>query len=80
MKTKCGQLYMVISAESSLPKFKVGDMVRISKYKSAFTKGYEANFTEELFKVIKVIRGDPNVYEIDDLEGESKRSCQLFIE
>ena len=70
MKTKCGQLYMVISAESSLPKFKVGDMVRISKYKSAFTKGYEANFTEELFKVIKVICGYPNVYEIEDLEGE----------
>ena len=73
-------LYGHLYAESPLPKFKVGDMVRISKYKSTFTKGYEANFTEELFKVIKVIRGDPNVYEIDDLEGESKRSCQLFIE
>ena len=47
-----------------------GDMVRISKYKSVFTNGYEANFTEELFKVIKVICGYPNVYEIEDLEGE----------
>ena len=45
-------------------------MVRISKYKSAFTKGYEANFTEELFRVIKVIRGYPIVYEIEDLEGK----------
>ena len=53
-----------------LPKFRVGDTVRISKYKSTFTKGYEANFTEELFKVVKVIRGDPNVYELEDLEGE----------
>ena len=53
-----------------LPKIKIGDMVRISKYKSIFTKGYEANFTEELFKVTKVIRGDPNLYEIEDLEGE----------
>ena len=63
-------LYGHLYAESPLPKFKVGDMVRISKYKSTFTKGYEANFAEELFKVIKVIRGDPNVYEIEDLEGE----------
>ena len=30
-------------------------MVRISKYKSIFTKGYEANFTEELFKVAKAV-------------------------
>ena len=60
-------LYGHLYAESPLSKFKVGDMVRISKYKSAFTEGYEANFTEELFKVIKVIRGHPNVYEIEDL-------------
>ena len=56
--------------EYPLPKFKVDDIVRISKYKSTFTKGYEANFTEELFKVAKVIRGDPNVYELEDHEGE----------
>ena len=37
-------------------------MVYNSKYESAFTKGYEANFTEELFKAIKVICGYPNVY------------------
>ena len=45
-------------------------MVRISKYKSTFTKGYEANFTEELFKIAKVVRGDPDVYELVDHEGE----------
>ena len=55
-------LYGHLYAESPLSKFKVGDMVRISKYKSTFTKDYEANFTEELFKVIKVIHRDPNVY------------------
>ena len=54
-KTKCGQLYMVVNAASPLPKFKAGDTVQTSKYKSVFTKGYKANFTEELFKVIKVI-------------------------
>ena len=30
-----------------LPKFRVGDTVRVSKYKSIFSKGYEANFTEK---------------------------------
>ena len=63
-------LYGHVNAESLLPKFKIGDMVRVSKYKSAFTKDYEANFTKELFKVIKIIRGYPNVYEIEDLEDE----------
>ena len=43
------------------PKFKVGDTVRVSKYKSIFAKGYE---------VSKVLRGDPTVYEIEDHEGE----------
>ena len=42
--------------------------VRISKYKSVFRKGYEANFIEELFG--KLIPGDPNVYELEDLDGE----------
>ena len=70
MKMRFVQLCMVISMLGHLPKFKVWDTVRISKCKSTFTQGYEANFTEGLFKVVKVICGDPNVYEIEDLEGE----------
>ena len=37
------------------PKFKVGDHVRISKYKNIFAKGYSPNWSEEifLFKEIK---------------------------
>ena len=50
------------------PKFKVGDTVRVSKYKSIFAKGYEANFTEKILS--KVLRGDPTAYEIEDHEGE----------
>ena len=49
-----------------LSKFRIGDTVRVSKYKSIFTKGYEANFTEEIFKISKVFRGDPTVYEIEN--------------
>ena len=53
-----------------LPKFRIGDTVRVSKYNSVFAKGYEANFTEEIFKVKRVLRGDPTVYELEDHEGE----------
>ena len=33
------------------PKFKVGDHVRISKYKNIFAKGYAPNWSEEIFIV-----------------------------
>ena len=52
------------------PKFSVDDTVRISKYKNIFEKGYEANFTEEIFKIVKIFRGDPNMYALKDLTGE----------
>ena len=35
------------------PKFKVGDYVRISKYKNIFGKGYTPNWSEEIFAVKK---------------------------
>ena len=35
------------------PKFKVGDHVRISKYKNIFSKGYAPNWREEIFVVKK---------------------------
>ena len=37
------------------PKFKVGDHVRISKYKNLFAKGYTPYWSEEIF-VIKEIK------------------------
>ena len=36
------------------PKFKVGEHVRISKYKNIFAKGYTANWSEEVFIVSKI--------------------------
>ena len=63
-------LYGSALGELPLPKFRIGDTFRESKYKSIFAKGYEVNFTEEIFKISKVFRGDPTVYEIEDHEGE----------
>ena len=36
------------------PKFKVGDCVRISKYKNVFAKGYSSNWSEEVFVINKI--------------------------
>ena len=35
------------------PKFKIGDHVRISKYKNIFAKGYMPNWSEEVFVIKK---------------------------
>ena len=36
------------------PKFKIGHIVRISKYKNIFTKGYVLNWSGEVFAIKKV--------------------------
>ena len=52
------------------PKFKVGDHVRISKYKNIFAKGYTQNWSEEVFVVSKIKDTVPWTYVISDLKGE----------
>ena len=52
------------------PKFKVGDYVRISKYKNIFAKGYTPNWSEEVFVIKKVKNTVPWTYVINDLNGE----------
>ena len=51
-------------------KFKVGDHVRISKYKNIFTKGYMPNWSEEVFVIKKVKNTVPWTYVINDLNDE----------
>ena len=52
------------------PKFKVGDHVRISKYKNIFAKGYAPNWSEEIFVIKKVKNTVPWTYVINDLNNE----------
>ena len=52
------------------PKFKVGDHVRISKYKNIFAKGYMPNWSEEIFIIKKIKNTVPWTYVIKDLNGE----------
>ena len=52
------------------PKFKVGDRVRISKYKNIFAKGYTQNFSKEVFVISKIKDTVPWTYVISNLNGE----------
>ena len=52
------------------PKFKVGDHIRISKYKNIFAKRYILNWSEEVFVVRKIKNTVPWTYVINDLNGE----------
>ena len=52
------------------PNFKIGDIVRISKYKNIFAKGYTPNWSEEVFVIKKVKNPVPWTYVINDLNGE----------
>ena len=49
------------------PKFKIGDIVRISKYKNIFAKGYVPNWSEEVFVIKKVKNTVLWIYVISDL-------------
>ena len=51
-------------------KFKVGENVRISKYKNIFAKGYTPNWSEEIFVINEIKNTVPQTYAISGLSGE----------
>ena len=60
-----------IEANDKDPKFKVGDHVRISKYKTIFAKGYTPNWSEEMFVIQEIKNTVPWTYVIiNELNGE----------
>ena len=68
------------------PKFKFGDTVRISKYKSIFAKGYTPNWSEEAFVIKKAKNTLSWTYITSDLNGEEivgtfyeKKNCKKQI-
>jgi len=49
--------------------FKIGDQVRVSKYKTVFRKGYLPSWTNELFTISKVQYTNPTTYLLRDALG-----------
>ena len=68
IKSDSNAEYNVASKEKD-PKFKVGDHVRISKYKNIFAKGYTPNRSKEVFVISKIKKTVPWTYVISDLSG-----------
>ncbi|GFX10655.1 putative uncharacterized transposon-derived protein F54H12.3 [Trichonephila clavipes] len=58
------------SLKESKSIFKVGDTVRISREKLNFEKGYEQNWTREIFTIHQILSRNPIVYRVKDLSGE----------
>ena len=51
-------------------KYNNDDLVRISKLRKTFAKGYLPNWTEEIFRVVNILTSrDPVKYEIADQQG-----------
>ena len=68
------------------PKLKVGDHIRISKYKNIFAKGYTPNWSEEVFIISKIKNTVPWTYVINEirmvkklLENFMKKNCKRLI-
>jgi len=53
------------------PKYKKGDLVRISKIKKTFEKGYVNNWTREVFKVAEVLNTTPVTYKLVEYDGSA---------
>lgn len=51
-------------------KFKVGDKVRVSKYKHIFEKGYTPNWTTEIFTISEIKNTQPPTYKLQDYQNQ----------
>ena len=58
-----------VETNSKLPKFKVGDRVRITKCKNIFSKGYTENWSKGIFVTDSTLKDNPWMYKIKDLKG-----------
>lgn len=67
-----GRVYRNLFKEKVMrkPRYKVGDKVRMSIYKTTFRRGYQATFTEEVFVISEVLETDPITYRVKDLKNE----------
>ena len=63
-------LYPEFSGKTLIPKFSIGDNVRITKKKKIFDKGYTQRWTEEIFTISKIQLTIPVTYKMTDYNGE----------
>ena len=73
-KSKPSETFTKLEYEKEInlrkPKFKVGDTIRMYRWKSHFEKRYTKRWMNELFKIVDVIDTVPWTYKLYDLKGE----------
>jgi hypothetical protein len=75
-RTKAGRNALTLELGQSvgmhdMPKFAIGDWVRISRWKGIFEKGFHPNWSYEIYKVHDVKQGHPVRYYLQDYDGEN---------
>lgn len=73
-------VYMHKKELSLKHKYNVGDSVRISKYKSLFEKGYEPQWTTEIFSIFKIQYTQPITYLLKDYEENKIKGAFYELE
>ena len=59
------------------PKFKIGDIVRMSKYKNIYAKGYVPNWSEEVFIITKVKNTVPRPHVISNIHDKGDKAEEI---
>lgn len=63
--------YQQAEKHRKLPKFKIGEKVRISILRGRFNRGYHQNFTQETWKISEVLDNLPQPrYKVEDERGD----------
>lgn len=66
-----GEKYGKLIAKHKPPRYKVGEMVRIRKYKTKFSRGYLPSFTDEVFQIVAVHQRMPfDMYTLQALNDD----------
>lgn len=79
IKNLYGHLWKT-DAKQKRQKFRVGDRVRVSELKKPFKKGYEGNWSPEMFKILKIKNTKPyTTYELGDLQTGEKISGDFYF-
>ena len=55
-----------IESTHKAPEFKVGDSIRITKYKNVFSKSYTKIWSKEIFVIDSVLKTNPWTHKIKD--------------
>ena len=72
--------YDKIHKKKKSPKYECGQTVRVFRDKGKFRRGYLADFTKEVFKIIKVHTNLPVPrYTLSGLDGEEIKGISLYL-